>query len=71
MTISLGNRLGLYQALREHGPATSKEMAARTGASERYIREWLEQQAAADILQVDDASAGALDRRYQAPRRTC
>jgi len=67
LTISLGNRLGLYQALWEHGPATSKELAARTGASERYIREWLEQQSAAGILTVDDASAGALTRRYNLP----
>lgn len=67
LTISLGNRLGLYQALWEHGPATSKKLATRTGASERYIREWLEQQAAAAILTVDDASGGALNRRYELP----
>lgn len=67
LTIYLGNRLGLYQALWEHGPASSKELAARTGASERYVREWLEQQAAAAILTVDGASAGALDRRYELP----
>ena len=67
LTIYLGNRLGLYQALWEHGPATSKELATRTNTSERYIREWLEQQAAAAILTVDDASASALDRRYGLP----
>jgi 2-polyprenyl-3-methyl-5-hydroxy-6-metoxy-1,4-benzoquinol methylase len=67
LTIYLGNRLGLYQALWEHGAATSKELATRTHTSERYIREWLEQQAAAAILTVDDAGAGALERRYELP----
>jgi 2-polyprenyl-3-methyl-5-hydroxy-6-metoxy-1,4-benzoquinol methylase len=67
LTISLGNRLGLYQALWEHGPATSNELATRTGASERYIREWLEQQAAAGILRVDDVAAAARERRYRLP----
>lgn len=67
LTIYLGNRLGLYHALWEHGAATSKELATRTHTSERYIREWLEQQAAAAILTVDDASAGALDRHYELP----
>jgi 2-polyprenyl-3-methyl-5-hydroxy-6-metoxy-1,4-benzoquinol methylase len=67
LTVYLGNRLGLYQALWDHGPATSTELAARTGASERYIREWLEQQAAADILRVDDVAAAARERRYQLP----
>lgn len=67
LTIYLGGQLGLYQSLAEHGPSTSKELAARTNTSERYIREWLEQQAAADILAVDDTSAGAMDRRYSLP----
>ncbi len=67
LTVYLGNRLGLYQALAEHGPATSTELAARTNTSERYIREWLEQQAAADILQVDDVAAAARERRYRLP----
>ena len=67
MTIFLGNRLGLYQALLDHGPATSKELATRVNASERYVREWLEQQAAASILEVGDANADALNRRYQVP----
>jgi 2-polyprenyl-3-methyl-5-hydroxy-6-metoxy-1,4-benzoquinol methylase len=67
LTVYLGNRLGLYQALAEHGPATSVDLATRTGTSERYIREWLEQQAAADILQVDDAAAAAKERCFRLP----
>lgn len=67
LSIYLGNRLGLYRALAELGPATSTELAARTNTTERYIREWLEQQAAANILTVDDATADAVSRRYQLP----
>ncbi|HKT36821.1 MAG TPA: hypothetical protein VJR48_00520, partial [Ktedonobacterales bacterium] len=67
LTVYLGNQLGLYQALAERGPATSIDLAARTNTSERYIREWLEQQAAADILRVDDVAATARERRYELP----
>jgi 2-polyprenyl-3-methyl-5-hydroxy-6-metoxy-1,4-benzoquinol methylase len=66
-TIYLGERLGLYRALAEGGPATSTQLAARTGTNERYVREWLEQHAASDLLAVDDPRAEALDRRYWLP----
>ena len=42
-------------------------MAARTGTAERYVREWLEQQAVAGFLSVDDADAEPLERRYATP----
>ena len=41
-SVYIGDRLGLYRALAEGGPATSAELASRTGTHERYIREWLE-----------------------------
>jgi predicted O-methyltransferase YrrM len=66
-TIYLGERLGLYRALAESGPATSSQLAARTGTSERYVREWLEQHAASDLLAVDDPRAEPLARRYWLP----
>jgi 2-polyprenyl-3-methyl-5-hydroxy-6-metoxy-1,4-benzoquinol methylase len=66
-TIYLGDRLGFYQALSEHGPATSEELAACTGSYERYVREWLEQQTVAGILKVEDENAGARYRRYRLP----
>ena len=49
LTIYLGDRLGLYEALRG-APATPAELAARAGIDERYAREWLEQQAVAGLL---------------------
>lgn len=66
-TVYLGNRLGLYRALAEGGPASSAELAQRTGTNERYVREWLEQQAVSGILAVDDPAAEALARRYRLP----
>src|ERR1700726_1271701 len=66
-TVYLGERLGLYQALYADGPATSAELAARTGTIERYIREWLEHHAASGLLEVDDPTAGPLARRYRLP----
>ena len=66
-TVYLGERLGLYRALAEGGPATSSELAGRTGTVERYVREWLEHHAASGLLAVDDPAAGALERRYRMP----
>jgi 2-polyprenyl-3-methyl-5-hydroxy-6-metoxy-1,4-benzoquinol methylase len=64
--VALGDRLGLYAALHEHGPSTSAELAARSGVAERYAREWLEQQAVTGILAVTDGPTAA-ERRYALP----
>jgi SAM-dependent methyltransferase len=66
-TIYIGDRMGFYRALSEHGPATSGELAARTGACERYVREWLEQQTVAGILTVEDETVASVSRRYRLP----
>jgi SAM-dependent methyltransferase len=52
--ILLGDRLGLYSALAESA-ATSAELAQRTGTSERYVREWLGNQAAGGYVDYDAA----------------
>ena len=67
LTIYIGDRLGLYEALRDGGSATSSELAARASINERYAREWLEQQAVTGILTVDDASLPEASRRYALP----
>jgi methyltransferase family protein/winged helix-turn-helix protein len=64
--VYLGDRLGLYRALADDGPLTSAELAERAGINERYAREWLEQQAAGDILAVSGAPDAA-ERRYSLP----
>jgi 2-polyprenyl-3-methyl-5-hydroxy-6-metoxy-1,4-benzoquinol methylase len=65
--VYLGDRLGLYRALADRGTLMSAELAEATGTHERYVREWLEQQAASGILEVDDPEAGAHERRYSLP----
>jgi 2-polyprenyl-3-methyl-5-hydroxy-6-metoxy-1,4-benzoquinol methylase len=67
MSVYLGDQLGLYRALRDGGPATHLELAARGRIDQRYAQEWLEQQAATGILEVDDVTAAAEDRRYRLP----
>jgi SAM-dependent methyltransferase len=44
--VSIGNRLGLYKAMAGAGPLTSREVARRAQCAERYVREWLNSQAA-------------------------
>ena len=44
--VVMGDRLGLYRAMAGAGALTPAELAERTGASERYVREWLNAQAA-------------------------
>jgi SAM-dependent methyltransferase len=44
--VSLGSKLGLYKAMWGAGPISARELAARTGCAERYVREWLNAQAA-------------------------
>jgi len=63
-SVYLGSELGLYRALDEHGPLVSDELAETAGIAPRYAREWLEQQAVAGLIEVDDAAAEAAERRY-------
>ena len=65
--VYVGDRLGLPRALAEGTALTPAELAAATGTHERYVREWLEQQAASGILEVEDASSAAQERRYSLP----
>ncbi|MFI7698190.1 class I SAM-dependent methyltransferase [Nonomuraea sp. NPDC049480] len=62
LSVHIGDRLGWYRALAAHGPASAEELTARAGGHERYAREWLEQQAAAGILEV------AADGRFVLPK---
>jgi SAM-dependent methyltransferase len=64
--VYIGDRLGLYRALAD-GAATPAEVASASGCDERYVREWLEHQAVGGILEVDDPSTAAEDRRYRIP----
>ena len=63
----LGRSLGLYAALRGADPLTAGEVAAGAGVDERYTLEWLEHQAVARVLTVDDPGLPAARRRYTLP----
>ena len=49
----VGDRTGLYAALAAGGPLTPAQLAAETGTAERYVREWLAQQAAVGFVTYD------------------
>lgn len=64
--MTLGHRLGFYEALDRLGSADSEALAAATDTGERYVREWLAHQAVAGILEaVEDGDART--RRYRVP----
>jgi 2-polyprenyl-3-methyl-5-hydroxy-6-metoxy-1,4-benzoquinol methylase len=55
--VVLGDKLGLYKAMADGSPLTPQELAERTGCRERYLREWLCQQAASGYVEYDAADA--------------
>jgi 2-polyprenyl-3-methyl-5-hydroxy-6-metoxy-1,4-benzoquinol methylase len=59
---AVGDRLGLFGALRADGPATSGELACRTGTDERYVREW-----AAGLVAARYLTRDAVDGRIALP----
>ena len=65
--VYLGDRLGLYRALARSSGMTSADLAAEAGVHERYVREWLEQQAVSGFLEVDAGDRPAEARRYRLP----
>lgn len=58
LSMHLGDRLGLYRTMAGAGPMTSAEVAQRAGLHERWVREWLSQQAAAGLI---DYAAGRFE----------
>jgi len=54
--VVMGDRLGLYRTLARAGALTPGEVASRSGCAERYVREWLNAQAAGGYLEYNPAS---------------
>src|SRR5439155_23723848 len=52
-SVYVGDTLGFYRSLADKGPLTSAALAELSGAHERYVREWLEHQAASELLEVE------------------
>jgi SAM-dependent methyltransferase len=53
--VTLGDELGLYKAMADGQPVAAGELAARTKTQERYVREWLNVQAASGFVLYDPA----------------
>lgn len=64
--ICLGDRLGLYRALADGEAVDSEELARRTGLSERWLREWLQQQGSAGVLDYRGEGRFALSAEGEA-----
>ena len=60
--VLIGDKLGLYRAMSGAGPLTPAELAAKTKTAERYIREWLNANAASGYVKYDAAT-----KRYELP----
>ncbi|GAC1587354.1 MAG: class I SAM-dependent methyltransferase [Candidatus Velthaea sp.] len=64
--VIVGDRLGFYRTLAQHGAMTSEELARATGTHERYVREWLANQAASGYLEYDPRTQSfILPREHQ------
>jgi hypothetical protein len=64
--VVMGDKLGLYRALAGSGGLTAPQLSERTGAAERYVREWLNAQAAGGFVMYDPESG----RYDMAPEQT-
>ena len=53
---AIGHRLGLFDALAATERTTSEELAARTGLTERYLREWLAVLTTTSVTEYDPAN---------------
>ena len=60
--VVIGVERGLYKAMAGAGPLNSAELATKTGCAERYVREWLNSQAAGGYVEYNAAS-----RKYTLP----
>ncbi|HLO58994.1 MAG TPA: class I SAM-dependent methyltransferase, partial [Bacteroidales bacterium] len=58
----IGHELGLYKAMSDKGYMTPAELAEKTGTYERYVHEWLNNQAAGGYILYDPAT-----RKYMLP----
>lgn len=56
--VVMGDRLGYYQALADHGPLDAAELARLTDSGEKYAREWLNAQAAGGYVSYDADTGG-------------
>lgn len=65
--VVIGDKLGLYRAMKGAGSLTPAELAASTGTAERYVREWLSAQAAQGYVSYDGAGRFSLPDEHAIP----
>jgi ubiquinone/menaquinone biosynthesis C-methylase UbiE len=63
-SVYLGVELGLYDVLEDNTKLNAGELAKHAGIDERYALEWLEQQAVAGLIEVDNVKADPSERGY-------
>jgi SAM-dependent methyltransferase len=54
--ILIGDKLGLYRSMADGTPVNAADLALRTGTAERYVREWLNANAAGRYIEYDPAT---------------
>jgi len=52
--VVLGDKVGIFKAMADGTPMSVQDLAKKTGIRERYLREWLSAQAAADYVAYDE-----------------
>lgn len=52
--VVLGDKVGIFRAMADGTPMSVQDLSAKTGVKERYLREWLSAQAAADYVSYDE-----------------
>jgi SAM-dependent methyltransferase len=65
--VVIGDKLGLYRAMKDAGYLTPAELAVRTATAERYVREWLSAQAARGYVTYDGAGRFCLPDEHAIP----
>jgi hypothetical protein len=66
VTVLVGDRLGLYQAMADGSPVTAAELAERTGASPGHVAAWLDSQVEAAYVDADRAGTFRLPPEHAA-----
>ena len=52
--VVLGDKVGIFKAMADGTPMNVQQLSQKTGVKERYLREWLSAQAAADYITYDE-----------------
>ena len=70
---AIGHKLRIYRAMAGEGPITAAELTEKIGAHERYVREWLNNQAhgSGRLKRTADRAAPHEKAALSSQRRVC